>query len=132
MAGERLHPAGWTEISAVSTDDAYRRQGLASRLVLDAAFHIQQRETVRSCTRRRRMSERSRHTSVSASRFARARRLPGSAFPDRDEDNRGREDQPCKPSRQRTVARATTSPLRSMQSAVTSKSVSPVTAGAVT
>ncbi|MFB9644445.1 GNAT family N-acetyltransferase [Microbacterium terregens] len=43
MAGERLHPAGWTEISAVSTDDAYRRQGLASRLVLDAAFHIQQR-----------------------------------------------------------------------------------------
>lgn len=43
MAGERLHPDGWTEISAVSTDDAYRRQGLASRLVLDVAFHIQQR-----------------------------------------------------------------------------------------
>lgn len=43
MAGERLHPRGWTEISAVSTDDAYRRQGLASRLVLDLAFHIQQR-----------------------------------------------------------------------------------------
>ncbi|ALJ19164.1 GNAT family N-acetyltransferase [Microbacterium sp. No. 7] len=43
MAGERLHPEGWTEISAVSTDDAYRRQGLASRLVLDIAFGIQQR-----------------------------------------------------------------------------------------
>ncbi|MCR2761908.1 GNAT family N-acetyltransferase [Microbacterium sp. zg.B48] len=43
MAGERLQPDGWTEISAVSTDDAYRRQGLASRLVLDAAFHIRQR-----------------------------------------------------------------------------------------
>lgn len=40
MAGERLHPAGWTEISAVSTDEAHRRQGLASRLVLDVAFHI--------------------------------------------------------------------------------------------
>lgn len=43
MAGERLHLDGWTEISAVSTDDDYRRQGLASRLVLDIAFHIQQR-----------------------------------------------------------------------------------------
>ncbi len=43
MAGERLQPKGWTEISAVCTDDAYRRQGLASRLVLDLAFHIQQR-----------------------------------------------------------------------------------------
>lgn len=43
MAGERLRPEGWTEISAVSTDDAHRRQGLASRLVLDAAFHIRQR-----------------------------------------------------------------------------------------
>lgn len=43
MAGERLHPEGWTEISAVSTDEAYRRQGLASRLVLDVAFHIHRR-----------------------------------------------------------------------------------------
>lgn len=43
MAGERLQPGEWTEISAVSTDDAYRRQGLASRLVLDVAFHIQAR-----------------------------------------------------------------------------------------
>jgi GNAT superfamily N-acetyltransferase len=33
MAGERLHPQGWTEISAVCTDDAWRGQGLASRLV---------------------------------------------------------------------------------------------------
>lgn len=43
MAGERLQPGGWTEISAVATDAEYRRQGLASRLVLDVAFHIQQR-----------------------------------------------------------------------------------------
>lgn len=43
MAGERLHPTGWTEISAVAVDERHRRQGLASRLVLDVAFHIQQR-----------------------------------------------------------------------------------------
>ncbi len=43
MAGERLHPTGWTEISAVSVDAEHRRQGLASRLVLDVAFHIQAR-----------------------------------------------------------------------------------------
>lgn len=43
MAGERLRPAGWTEISAVAVDPEHRRQGLASRLVLDIAFHIQQR-----------------------------------------------------------------------------------------
>ncbi|MDR6168023.1 GNAT superfamily N-acetyltransferase [Microbacterium paludicola] len=28
MAGERLQPGEWTEISAVATDEAYRRQGL--------------------------------------------------------------------------------------------------------
>jgi GNAT superfamily N-acetyltransferase len=33
MAGERLHPDGWTEISAVCTDEAWRGQGLSSRLV---------------------------------------------------------------------------------------------------
>ncbi|MFD6698162.1 MULTISPECIES: GNAT family N-acetyltransferase [unclassified Microbacterium] len=43
MAGERLHPRGWTEISAVSTDAEHRGQGIASRLVLDVAFHIQRR-----------------------------------------------------------------------------------------
>ncbi|PWH07327.1 GNAT family N-acetyltransferase [Brachybacterium endophyticum] len=43
MAGERLRPEGWTEISAVAVDPDHRRQGLASRLVLDVAFHIQQR-----------------------------------------------------------------------------------------
>ena len=43
MACERLHPAGWTEISAAAVDEQHRRQGLASRLVLDVAFHIQQR-----------------------------------------------------------------------------------------
>jgi ribosomal protein S18 acetylase RimI-like enzyme len=33
MAGERLHPDGWTEISAVCTDEAWRGRGLASRLI---------------------------------------------------------------------------------------------------
>jgi ribosomal protein S18 acetylase RimI-like enzyme len=33
MAGQRLHPAGWTEISAVCTDPASRGRGLASALV---------------------------------------------------------------------------------------------------
>ena len=33
MAGERLHPPGWTEISAVCTDPAARGRGLAGRLV---------------------------------------------------------------------------------------------------
>jgi ribosomal protein S18 acetylase RimI-like enzyme len=40
MAGERLHPPGWTEISAVCTDPAYRRRGLAARLVLAVAAGI--------------------------------------------------------------------------------------------
>jgi ribosomal protein S18 acetylase RimI-like enzyme len=33
MAGERLHPPGWTEISAVCTDERWRGHGFASRLV---------------------------------------------------------------------------------------------------
>ena len=33
MAGERLHPPGWTEISAVCTDEGWRGRGLATRLV---------------------------------------------------------------------------------------------------
>jgi GNAT superfamily N-acetyltransferase len=33
MAGERLHPEDWTEISAVCTDEAWRGQGLATRLI---------------------------------------------------------------------------------------------------
>jgi ribosomal protein S18 acetylase RimI-like enzyme len=32
MAGERLHPDGWTEISAVCTDEAWRGHGFATRL----------------------------------------------------------------------------------------------------
>lgn len=43
MAGERLRPAGWTEISAVTTDPDHRGRGLASRLVRDVAFHVQER-----------------------------------------------------------------------------------------
>lgn len=40
MAGCRLNPAGWREISAVCTDSDYRGQGLARRLVLDVASQI--------------------------------------------------------------------------------------------
>ena len=46
MAGERLHPDGFTEISAVSVDDDFRRQGLASALTLDIAHGIRQRGDV--------------------------------------------------------------------------------------
>jgi ribosomal protein S18 acetylase RimI-like enzyme len=40
MAGERLRPPGWTEISAVCTDAAYRGRGLATRLVRAVAAGI--------------------------------------------------------------------------------------------
>ncbi|MFD9793673.1 GNAT family N-acetyltransferase [Streptomyces sp. NPDC059070] len=43
MAGERLHPPGWTEISAVCTDDAFRGQGLATSLILAVAANIKDR-----------------------------------------------------------------------------------------
>ncbi|MBL7496604.1 GNAT family N-acetyltransferase [Frankia sp. CNm7] len=43
MAGERLHPPGWTEISAVCTDAAFRGQGLATRLVKAVAHGIRAR-----------------------------------------------------------------------------------------
>ena len=33
MAGERLHPPGWTEISGVCTDDEWRGHGFATRLM---------------------------------------------------------------------------------------------------
>jgi predicted GNAT family acetyltransferase len=43
MAGERLHPPGWTEISAVCTDERYRGRGLATRLVRAVAAGIRER-----------------------------------------------------------------------------------------
>jgi ribosomal protein S18 acetylase RimI-like enzyme len=43
MAGERLHPPGWTEISAVCTDPAYRAKGLATRLVSAVGHGIRER-----------------------------------------------------------------------------------------
>lgn len=43
MAGERMHPPGWTEISAVCTDPAYRGQGLAGRLTRAVAAGIVER-----------------------------------------------------------------------------------------
>lgn len=43
MAGERLRPTGWSEISAVSTDPGFRRRGLASRLILDLVHSIRSR-----------------------------------------------------------------------------------------
>ena len=46
MAGERLHPPGWTEISAVCTDSRYRGQGLGTRLVGAIAAGIRARGEV--------------------------------------------------------------------------------------
>ena len=46
MAGERLHPAGWTEISAVCTDEAWRGQGLAGRLIRAVGAGIRARGEV--------------------------------------------------------------------------------------
>lgn len=43
MAGERLHPPGWTEISAVCTEPAHRRQGLATRLIRAVSHQIRAR-----------------------------------------------------------------------------------------
>ena len=40
MAGERLRPPGWSEISAVCTDPAFRGTGLATRLTLAVAAAI--------------------------------------------------------------------------------------------
>ncbi|RPF38133.1 GNAT family N-acetyltransferase [Streptomyces sp. TLI_185] len=43
LAGERLHPPGWTEISAVCTDPDHRGTGLATRLVRAVAAGIKER-----------------------------------------------------------------------------------------
>lgn len=43
MAGERLRPPGWTEISAVCTDADHRGRGLATRLIRDVAAGIRER-----------------------------------------------------------------------------------------
>jgi len=43
MAGERLHPPGWVEISAVCTDPAEQGRGLATRLVKAVADGIRGR-----------------------------------------------------------------------------------------
>ncbi|MFD9121766.1 GNAT family N-acetyltransferase [Streptomyces bottropensis] len=43
MAGERIHPPGWTEISAVCTDPDHRGRGLATRLVRAVAAGIRAR-----------------------------------------------------------------------------------------
>jgi len=43
MAGERLRPPGWTEISAVCADPKFRGQGFARRLVLAVASGIHRR-----------------------------------------------------------------------------------------
>lgn len=43
MAGERLHPQGWCEISAVCTDPVARGRGLATRLTRAVAHGIRER-----------------------------------------------------------------------------------------
>ena len=46
MAGERMRPAGWCEISAVCTDPAHRGQGLADRLVRAVGAVVRERGDV--------------------------------------------------------------------------------------
>jgi ribosomal protein S18 acetylase RimI-like enzyme len=46
MAGERMRPPGWSEISAVCTDPAHRGQGLAGRLVRAVGAVIRERGDV--------------------------------------------------------------------------------------
>jgi ribosomal protein S18 acetylase RimI-like enzyme len=46
MAGERVRPPGWSEISAVCTDPAHRGQGHASRLIRAVAAGIRDRGEV--------------------------------------------------------------------------------------
>lgn len=46
MAGERLRPPGFTEISAVCTDEAWRGHGFGSRLTLAVAAAIRRRGEV--------------------------------------------------------------------------------------
>ncbi|MER5748463.1 GNAT family N-acetyltransferase [Streptomyces sp. NPDC002088] len=43
MAGERLRPSGWTEISAVCTDPEHRGRGLGTRLIRAVAAGIRDR-----------------------------------------------------------------------------------------
>ena len=69
MAGERLHPPGFTEISAVCTDADYRGRGLASRLVRARRATASATGTKRrSCTSRSRTSPRTGCTRRSGSR----------------------------------------------------------------
>lgn len=44
MAGERFHPPGYTEISAVCTDASHRGLGLGSRLIRAVAAGIRERD----------------------------------------------------------------------------------------
>ena len=43
MAGERMRPAGWGEVSAVATHPGHRRQGLAEQLIRTVASAIADR-----------------------------------------------------------------------------------------
>jgi ribosomal protein S18 acetylase RimI-like enzyme len=43
LAGERMHPAGWTEISAVCTDPLFRKRGFSTRLVRAVGYGIRAR-----------------------------------------------------------------------------------------
>ncbi len=46
MAGERLQPPGWTEISAVCTSPSHLGRGLATRLIRAVGYGIRQRGDV--------------------------------------------------------------------------------------
>jgi hypothetical protein len=67
MAGERMRPPGWTEISAVCTDPAHRGQGLRPGWCAHVGAVVRERATCRSCTRRQTTPGRSGSTRCSAS-----------------------------------------------------------------
>jgi ribosomal protein S18 acetylase RimI-like enzyme len=46
MAGERMRPPGYTEISAVCTDPEYRGRGLAAGLVVELMERIRARDEI--------------------------------------------------------------------------------------
>jgi hypothetical protein len=70
MAGERMHPPGWTEISAVCTDPAYRGQGLSG--TPSASRGRWHRRTQRDPTPTRGRHERKRHPPLPLARIHRA------------------------------------------------------------
>ena len=83
MAGQRMHPPGHVEISAVCTDPAFRGRGLARMLVELLVDEITDAATHRSCTRPAATPEPSASTSRWGSRSDASCASPPSRLPTR-------------------------------------------------